>query len=299
MPVSAKTKSAIAEALTAYLGHPFRIDTFRPASGGSINAAYRMSGDDRDFFVKFNRAGMLEMFEAEAEGLNALHASGTIRVPEALVWGETDRHAWLVTEYIQFGRGRADTAEAFGRGLAAMHRVTAERFGWHRDNTIGSTPQPNGWRDDWIAFYRERRLSFQLELAARNGFGGSLQRKGERLLDLLPEFFTNYRPVASLLHGDLWGGNQGTDADGNPVIFDPAVYFGDREADLAMTTLFGGFSPAFYAAYNEAWPLDGGYGVRKTLYNLYHILNHANLFGSGYAGQAEMMMDQLLAEVRG
>jgi len=256
-----------------------------------------MSGDDRDFFVKFNRAGMLDMFEAEAEGLNALRESGSLRVPEALVWGETQQHAWLVTEYIPFGRSRDDTAEQFGRGLAALHACKAERFGWHRDNTIGSTPQPNGWMDDWIDFYRERRLGFQLELAGRKGFGASLQRKGLRLMQVLPQFFTGYSPVPSLLHGDLWGGNQGTDAMGDPVIFDPAVYYGDREADLAMTSLFGGFPPAFYAAYNEAWPLDAGYGVRKTLYNLYHILNHANLFGSGYAGQAEMMMDQLLAEV--
>lgn len=297
MPVSAETREAIAAALSDHLGHAFHIDSFRPATGGSINRAYRMSGDGHDFFVKFNRAGMLEMFAAEAEGLNALNASGAIRVPEALAWGETDAHAWLVTEYIAFGRSRADTAEQFGRQLAAMHRTTAERFGWHRDNTIGSTPQPNGWMNDWIAFYRERRLGFQLDLAARRGFGGSLQQKGARLLEVLPAFFATYQPLPSLLHGDLWGGNQGTDTEGDPVIFDPAVYYGDREADLAMTSLFGGFSPDFYAAYHAAWPLDSGYGVRKTLYNLYHILNHANLFGSSYAGQAEMMMDQLLAEV--
>jgi protein-ribulosamine 3-kinase len=177
-----------------------------------------------------------------------------------------------------------------------MHRATSGRFGWHRDNTIGATPQLNAWESDWIVFWQTYRLGYQLDLAARSGHGGQLQRRGGLLLERLPALF-DHAPVPSLLHGDLWGGNFSGDAEGNPVIFDPACYYGDREADLAMTELFGGFSGRFYSAYRAAWPLDPGYDTRKTLYNLYHILNHLNLFGGGYGSQAERMIDRLLAEL--
>ena len=162
------------------------------------------------------------------------------------------------------------------------------------DRLLGATRQPNNWHTDWITFWREQRLGFQLELAAHHGYGGKLQLMGQTLMERLPEFFVDYQPVASLLHGDLWAGNHAYVADGNPVIFDPAPYYGDRETDLAMTELLGGFGSAFHAAYRAAWPLHAGYIQRKTLYNLYHILNHANLFGGGYARQAESMMKRLL-----
>lgn len=266
-------------------------------SGGSINSAFRVDTERHSYFVKLNRESLLPMFEAEAEGLNELRKPSAIRVPEPVFCGAGHGYAWIVTEYILFGRGNGDSEARFGQQFAAMHRYSSDRFGWHRDNTIGSTPQINQWGSDWVAFYREHRLGYQLDLAASNGFKGSLQTKGERLMAGLDSFFDSYSPEPSLMHGDLWGGNKGVDEDGNPVIFDPAVYYGDREADLAMTSLFGGFSSRFYEAYDEAWPLDEGCRVRKTLYNLYHILNHANLFGGGYAMQAEGMMDQLLAEL--
>ena len=170
-------------------------------------------------------------------------------------------------------------------------------FGFFHDNFIGTTPQPNGWKDNWIDFWREHRLGFQLRLAAQNSYGGQLQSLGEKLLDALPTFFENYTPQPSLLHGDLWSGNHSFLADGTPTIFDPATYYGDREADLAMTELFGGYGADFYAAYRAAYLLDAGYSKRRDLYNLYHILNHANLFGGGYARQAEGMMQRLLSEV--
>jgi len=237
------------------------------------------------------------MFEAEAAGLHELAAANAIRVPTPICSGTADGQSWLVTAYIEFGRGGRDSARQFGRQLADLHRQTSVQFGWFRDNTIGSTPQHNGYMGNWVDFYRQRRLRFQFELAARNGFAGSLQRKGERLMANLNTFFSSYAPQPSLLHGDLWGGNRAFDTAGEPVIFDPAVYYGDREADIAMTELFGGFGAEFYASYNEAWPLDDGYAVRKTLYNLYHILNHANIFGGAYAAQAESMIDQLLTEI--
>ena len=178
-----------------------------------------------------------------------------------------------------------------------MHRVCARAFGWDRDNTIGSTPQVNTADADWVSFLREQRLRYQLDLARANGADAGLLDGGERLLDALPRFFDSYYPHPSLLHGDLWGGNWSADAEGQPVIFDPAVYYGDREADLAMTELFGGFDDRFYHSYRQAWPLDAGYNSRKVLYNLYHVLNHYNLFGGGYARQAQGMIETLLAEL--
>jgi len=275
-----------------------RIINRSSVSGGSINSAFRVDTEQNQYFVKLNRESLLPMFKAEVEGLNELRKPSVIRVPEPILSGAGHGYAWIVTEFIPFGRGSGDAEALFGQQFAAMHRYRSEHFGWHRDNTIGSTPQINRWGNDWVSFYCEHRLGYQLALAASNGFKGSLQSKGERLMADLALFFESYNPEPSLMHGDLWGGNKGVDEAGNPVIFDPAVYYGDREADLAMTSLFGGFSSRFYDAYNEAWPLDTGYQTRITLYNLYHILNHANLFGGGYATQAERMIDLLLSECR-
>lgn len=272
-------------------------------AGGDINRAWRLelggtNGETENFFVKQNRADRTEMFAAETEGLAELARNPELRIPAVITQGIAGDHAYLVLEYIAFGRGSTESAAQLGRGLAAQHRITAPSFGWQRDNTIGSTPQPNPWAANWIAFYRDQRLGFQLELAQRNGASASLLCAGEQLQDALPRFFVDYTPQPSLLHGDLWGGNWGTDEHGTPVLFDPAVYYGDREADLAMTELFGGFPSDFYAAYNEAFPLDPGYRQRKDLYNLYHILNHFNLFGGGYADQALRMTERLLAAIR-
>jgi fructosamine-3-kinase len=275
-------------------GRAFSPAAPRHVGGGCINSALRLSDGAQSWFVKTNDASRLDMFEAEAAGLNAMADTRTIRVPRALCTGTHAGSAYIVMEYIEPGQGGRLAQAKAGERLAAMHRHTADRFGWERDNTIGATHQPNDWREDWIGFWREQRLGFQLELVGRNGYTG-LQRQGERLLDRF-QALIDHDPVASLLHGDLWGGNISYDDNGEPVIFDPAVYFGDREADLAMTELFGGFGGAFYDAYNAAWPLPSGYRIRKTLYNLYHILNHTNLFGGGYAGQAQGMIERLLAE---
>jgi fructosamine-3-kinase len=264
--------------------------------GGCINQAMRVQYGDERYFVKLNSAGQLAMFEAEARGLQELLDSRTLRVPQPVCWGNNNESAWLVMEDLQLG-GHGNGAD-LGSGLAAMHRVTRPEFGWVQDNTIGSTPQLNTPADDWVTFWRDRRLRFQLDLAARHGHGGRLQSQGDKLLDEFPALFVGYSPEAALLHGDLWSGNYSYTREGEPVIFDPAVYYGDRETDLAMTELFGGFGRDFYTAYREACPLDPGYSVRKTLYNLYHILNHLNLFGGGYHSQAQGMIDTLLSELR-
>lgn len=282
----------LAEAIHAATGEAFEIARRQAVGGGDINQAEKLTGrDGRNYFVKLNRADRLAMFQAEAEGLEELGRADAVRVPRPICAGIDAGRAFLVLEYLNLD-GRGDAAE-LGRRLAALHRTTADAFGWRRDNTIGATPQPNAWLGDWIAFLHERRLGFQLQLAGRNGAPRRLLIEGGRLLESLDRFFDAYVPVPSLLHGDLWGGNHGF-TGGEPVLFDPAVYYGDREADLAMTELFGGFPNGFYAAYREAWPLDPGYETRRTLYNLYHVLNHFNLFGGGYAGQAERMVGRLL-----
>lgn len=286
----------IAQAIGEATGESFAVESASSVGGGCINRAHCLEGGGRAFFVKLNRAAGLEMFQAEAEGLAEMAAAGAVRVPRPVTAGVAGASAYLVLEYIPL-TGRFDAA-ALGTQLAALHRKTAPRFGWHRDNTIGSTPQINTPNDDWVSFWRAHRLGFQLELAGRRGIGGRALDKGARLLDELDAFFADHRPPASLLHGDLWGGNAAGDERRNPVIFDPATYYGDREADLAMTELFGGFGSAFRRAYEDAWPLDPGYGTRKVLYNLYHILNHYNLFGGGYGAQAESMIDRLLADIR-
>ncbi len=276
---------------------PFEPKPPREIGGGCINRTVRLEDGDRRYFVKIHDAAQLPMFQAEAAGLAELEAAQAIRVPRSICHGTTGNHAYLVLEHLDLGGANGVGIAHAGRQLAVLHRVTNQRFGWIRDNTIGSTPQPNQQATDWVEFWRDRRLGFQLDLAARNGYGGRLQQRGERLLDAFPALFANYRPRPSLLHGDLWGGNLGFDEEGQPVIYDPAVYYGDREADLAMTELFGGFGSDFYAAYREAWPLDSAYPARRTLYNLYHILNHANMFGGGYAGQAGRMIDELLSQL--
>jgi protein-ribulosamine 3-kinase len=288
--------AAVAEAIGAATDTPFAAAVLQPIGGGDINQAFSIGSGTRRYFVKANRAERLPMLEAEADALHALAATHSVRVPQPLCTGTADGQAFLVLEHLDL-HGSGDAA-LLAAQLAALHRAPQDQFGWAHDNWIGSTPQPNGWQHDWIAFWRDQRLGFQLQLAAQNGYGGALQRDGEALLARLTGFFDGYTPVPSLLHGDLWGGNHGYLADSSPVIFDPAVYVGDRECDLAMSELFGGFAPGFYAAYREAWPLDAGYAVRKTLYNLYHILNHANLFGGGYPAQAQRMITQLLAQVR-
>jgi fructosamine-3-kinase len=245
------------------------------------------------FFVKAAAPEHAEMLSAEVEALAALREARAVRVPQVYASAQAEDAAFVALEWLDIADGGRDAM--LGRALAALHATTGTRFGWHRDNHIGMTPQQNAWCDDWAAFFRDRRLAPQLALAERNGHGGRLARDGERLLARVPALLAGHAPAPSLLHGDLWAGNAGRLADGTPVVFDPATYYGDREADLAMTELFGGFAPDFYAAYAEAAPLPPGFALRRTLYNCYHVLNHLNLFGDSYRARAEAMVAELLA----
>ncbi len=266
-------------------------------SGGCINQAYQVRDENNVYFVKLNDADKLDMFEAEFDGLNELQQSDTIRVPTPICCGVAQQSAFIVLEYLELGANDKTGMIALGQQLAAMHRSMQTQFGWSRDNTIGSSIQPNTLSADWADFWQEQRLGFQLELAGHNGYRGTLQKKGDKLMEKMSGLFSANPTPASLLHGDLWSGNMAIMQSGLPVIFDPAVYYGDRETDIAMTELFGGFSADFYQSYHEHYPLDQNYKTRKTFYNTYHILNHLNLFGGAYGQQAESMIDQVLSEL--
>ncbi|MFV1993664.1 MAG: fructosamine kinase family protein [Acidiferrobacterales bacterium] len=287
----------IDQEISKKLGESFVSSSHRPVGGGCINEAYSISDGNQTFFVKLNSTNMAPMFVAEAAGLQEIIDSTSVRAPKPVCWGATVDHSYIVMESLALGGNSTGAGAILGQQLALMHKKTSDQFGWKMNNTIGSTPQPNTYNENWLTFYGESRLAYQLELAAKNGCDASLTDKGNKLLDLFHYFFTNYAPRPSLLHGDLWSGNVAVLTSGQPTIFDPAVYYGDREADLAMTELFGGFGQPFHDAYNETWPLDPGYSTRKTLYNLYHILNHFNLFGGAYGAQAERMVEQLLSEI--
>jgi fructosamine-3-kinase len=282
----------IAEQISQTTGKTFQEPQRRPVGGGSVNQAYALTSGNQSYFVKINQAARIAMFEAEALGLKQIASTKTIRVPEPICWGTVDGSAYIVLEWLDLGYGTHRSWEEMGQNLAAMHRVRSDRgFGWDQQNTIGFMPQVNPWTSHWAEFFAQQRIGYQFQLTQRRG--GNFPNK-ERLLAAIPELLAGHNPQPSLVHGDLWSGNAAVTKLEEPVIIDPATYFGDREVDLAMTELFGGFPNEFYRAYDKAFPLESGYERRRTLYNLYHILNHFNQFGGSYEGQANRMIASLL-----
>jgi len=257
-----------------------QIERAAHVTGGCIHECHRVWIDGKAWFLKSNSSKHEDAFAAEADGLAGLREAG-YRAPAPHSRGIAAGRAYLLMEFLDL-KGAFDFP-ALGRMLAQAHRKAGPDFGWDRDNYIGATPQANGWCGDWAQFWRERRMRPQLELA---------KRKGLSLPEIPLDLLEGHEPQPSLLHGDLWSGNVSFMPEG-PVVFDPAAYYGDREADLAMTELFGGFPREFYDAYNEVFPLPAGYQRRKHLYNLYHLLNHLNLFGRSYLGQVEKTLGLL------
>ena len=287
--------SEIDDAISSATGVQFKSQSSSSIGGGCINQASKIqSVDGRTFFLKINQASFLPFFEAEAIALKEIRATQTIMAPDVITHGLVKDQAFLVLEYIEEGQSSPGSQKNLGTLLAKMHKIEQPFFGWGRDNCIGATPQPNPKTNSWSVFYRDHRLAFQFKLAQNKGrsFDGA-----QKLLESIESFFSDYSPHPSLLHGDLWGGNASCDSSGVPFIYDPASYYGDREADLAFTYMFGGFSSSFYDAYNQEYPLNSGFSQRKTLYNLYHELNHFNLFGGGYASSAQSSIDQLLSQL--
>ena len=285
-----KLKSAIERSIENATSSVFEVQKVETCGGGCINDAVILHGETGSYFVKLNTTTKLEMFIAEAAGLEAMRDTETIRVPAPIAYGSFEGTAYLILESLEFSN-QGDWQE-MGRQLAQLHRHTADRFGWKRDNTIGSTPQHNTWTYRWADFFRDHRIGFQFRLARENGYRFE---QADVLLKSIPNILSGHNPEPSLLHGDLWSGNASFLANRQPVIYDPACYYGDRETDLAFSEYFGGFSPEFYQGYRSEWSLAEGYELRKTLYNLYHVLNHTNLFGGGYASSAQQMIRQLLS----
>lgn len=293
--------ASIAGSIAEATGETFRLVSSSAVAGGCIHAALRLEGEGPSgpmrYFAKACEADRAPMLDAEADGLEALEGARALRVPRRIARGGDGTRSWLVLEWLDLEPLAAASAARLGAGLAAQHRIERPAFGWPRDNFIGASPQENRPGSDWVAFWAHHRLVPQLRLAARNRLPSRLIDRGERLAADAGAFFRDHRPRPSLLHGDLWGGNAAALPDGTPVVFDPAVYAGDREADLAMAELFGGFPRDFRAAYEEDFPLADGYRARRDFYNLYHLLNHANLFAGGYVAQSLEMTDRLLAEI--
>lgn len=276
--------------LSDQFGSRTTIDDHVPVGGGSINDAWKLATRNGSFFLKTNLADRFpSMFEAEADGLERIRSTSTVRVPEVIAHGEVGETTYLLLEFITSGPRTPEFWQRLGRSLAHMHRHTSDHFGLERSNYIGSLEQPNPAHSEWSEFFIHARLEPQLRMARNSGrLGAGSVFRSERLFGNLNDLFPKEAPA--LLHGDLWSGNQMANADGFPVLFDPAVYYGHREMDLAMSRLFGGFDRTFYSSYQDEWPLEIGWEEREDLCNLYPLLVHVNLFGGGYVTQVEQIL---------
>jgi len=276
----------------------------QPVGGGCIHRTWRLDlRDGSRCFAKTNRAPLLPVLQAEADGLAAMREAARFEptggpmptIPEPLALAEREGEAVLLLSWLELGGGSRQGWQDLGAGLARLHRASLvngeTRFGWDQNNFIGSGPQANTWHGNWARFFTEQRLGVQLQQAEA---AGRLLAQADGLLEQVPVWLKDHQPNACLVHGDLWSGNAGLLADGGAALFDPAVYRGDREVDLAMARLFGGFPQAFFEGYNKEWPLPEGHLQRVELYNLYHLLNHANLFGGGYWQQSAASIEALL-----
>jgi fructosamine-3-kinase len=268
--------------------------------GGCINQGYALQTNLQTYFVKLNHAALKEIFIAEAIGLQQIQATSTIYVPQVICSGTITDQAYLVLEWLDLANSAASHSpgwQLMGAKLAAMHQFPVMNlglkngFGWISHNNIGSTPQINYWMESWSDFFAQHRIGYQLQLAKQKG--GDFPST-QQVVEAVSLALANHHPQPSLVHGDLWGGNAAITNHGEPVIFDPAGYIGDREVDLAMTKLFGGFPREFYQEYQQVFPLAPGYEKREIIYNLYHVLNHFNLFGGSYQAQANQMIQKIV-----
>ena len=269
----------------------FRIINRKPVSGGDISESYCISDGTSRYFVKCNDAIFVGMFEAEANGLKALEQASQFKVPRMIAYGVAENQCYLILEYLDITN--RISPKLLGEQLAKLHTATNSQFGFYEDNFIGKTKQLNPWSDDWGEFFTHQRIGFQISLLEEKG--SSLHSKKEVIdfLSVLPEYLNKHQPTASLVHGDLWQGNYGF-TEGQAVLYDPACYFADHEVDLAMLELFGNPGEDFFKVYQDEFGIKQGYSVRKKIYNLYHILNHANLFGGSYEQQAYEMVKAIL-----
>ncbi|KOO03465.1 fructosamine kinase family protein [Vibrio nereis] len=284
---------AISQQLSETLMFTFEIVEKTKVSGGDINECYMISDGEQRYFVKVNSREFLPKFEVEAENIRMMRESNSVFVPELIFTGNSKNNAFIVLNYLPTKPLDDDkNSYLFGQQLAQLHQWGEQKeFGFDQDNYIGSTLQPNKWERKWARFFAEQRIGWQLQL---------VKEKGVNLVDinefteLVHEHLIGHQPRPSLLHGDLWHGNVANSVFG-PICYDPACYWGDRECDIAMTELFGGFQPEFYQGYESILPLDYKYSERKDIYNLYHLLNHYNQFGGHYLEQSQKLINKILS----
>ena len=257
----------------------------------------RVQSEKATFFLKIGSSNDLNRFTAEARGLELISLTKTIQTPRVFSVGSIEDNAYILMEFLDMRGQTHYSALELGKQIAKMHKNSADSFGLEQTNWIGLTKQHNKQEVDWVVFFRDQRLLPQLELAYSKGYIAALEDKAKQLLNNLDVFFEDYSPVPSLLHGDLWSGNWGTLSNNKPIIFDPAVYYGDRETDIAMTLLFGGFPQEFYESYNHTWSMSPSFNTRQDLYNLYHVINHLNIFGISYLPQSENLLDKLISKL--
>lgn len=289
-------KNELRDLLEKVYVQPIEIENTLSVSGGCINETLLLSlSNGERVFVKHNNQPPPDFFRREAEGLRLLGRAQGPRVPKVLGLPNQPNPRFLILEYVDEGSAGGDFYERFARALAGLHHMSHEFYGLDHDNFIGSTVQKNKPETDPIVFFREHRLRFQQRLARERGLlPSNVDHRLDRLCDKLNLLLKVDGERPALLHGDLWSGNYFADSNGEPCIFDPAAYFGLREADLAMTELFGRLPQRFYDAYHEAFPLNPGYEDRKKIYNLYHLLNHVNLFGSSYLSSVKSVVNRFV-----
>ncbi len=289
-------EQSITDYLVENLGHSYRQVRYRRSGTGCINETWEIySPEAPSVFLKLGRPGYLDMYQRESEALELLQMLERFRVPYPLGVGQNEHCAFLLMEFIPLGPVRRSSEAALGEALAEMHGIVAAQYGFEHDNYIGRSNQINGWSDNWWAFFAEKRIGYQLDLAKANGMRPGLVDEIACLAERLPMAYADFQPEASLLHGDLWSGNIAVDPHGVPTIYDPALYYGDAETDIAMSQMFGALGQAVYDAYYALRPMREGAPDRQALYDLYHWLNHFNLFGVTYLGQVERCVAKLKA----
>ena len=294
-PLPDTIRQSVQRTLSARVGSAVEILSYEAVTGGCIHRVHRLTTSlEEDFFLKWSPHAVGDAFAAEADGIQALHDAKTLTVPELI--GYSQEPAWILMEFVPHGRPAPDHPVRLGDGLAGLHCIRLEPYGWERANFIGSLPQSNGVMDDWHEFWWQRRLALQMALARDRKLLPGRESEWTRLEASLESLLVGASEEGpSLLHGDLWSGNTFAGPSGEPVLIDPAVYRGHREVDLAMTELFGGFPDRFYSAYEDRWPLLEGYRERRrAVYQLYPLLVHVNLFGGAYVDSTTQALERAL-----
>jgi len=285
-------KHAVEQAIKAETGNRFAIEKKRIIAASNTNLAYQVSNYQHNYFVKIKDKSHFNHFESEAYALDQIRSLKQVTCPEVIATGTTLDKSFIVLSYIPFSQATSESWYHLGAQLAMMHKSSSHgQFGWQHDNYIGDTLQPNNWRSNWKTFFAEQRVAWQLQLLSEKSIKlGNI----DHITDICHDALNHHEVKPSLVHGDLWLGNLGF-TDSSSVIYDPACYYGDREVDIAMTELFGQLPYDFYLGYQNIFPLDEGYEQRKLIYNFYHILNHANLFGGVYIDQSRALLSRILS----